>query len=511
MLIIPSSRIISTTHLTWFKLVLGLVILVIPSTSWYYGDLSERTAANRHTFIYIYIWYMYVLHLHKLIQIHTYMIIYVCQYSYTYTDLYICTPVASHTTSPQKLGLVIQWFIRYFLQKYMMWKYCIFCCTDIFMVSFCSFSPRKLGKSPILTYIFSDGLKLPTSCWYLCTKLYVDLEPFDDPCFDWKQVLFWGGLTFKSRGHLGSRYTYIQIYIYRERERGIHVRMCVIGIDCETCTYAQSLSKQQWGDSGFSCFFCFALDLFTFLWHPYELYTGCQVYLFVSLSCACGKGILSLFAYAWSAGRHLLSFAYANDTKHWRWWNPIMSQCMSLLRRSMQDIWSVIAERWFGSWVASPQLGRSWHNSRLDTFEHAFNQQDRGLPFLLFKMRKPQEDKEFEYPHAKVVACKTSTMKPFKRRGKPAARRQRRKPFERGPERQRRLCLHAIELLCIELCTAWAWLHLRQQALGGKLLPAMHWNDLARHRGLANVRHPSEAWFLMVSQKLVVGVVGAQA
>ena len=42
MLIIQSSsRIISAKHLTWFKLVLGLVI---PSTSRYYGDLTERSA-----------------------------------------------------------------------------------------------------------------------------------------------------------------------------------------------------------------------------------------------------------------------------------------------------------------------------------------------------------------------------------------------------------------------------------------------------------------------------------
>ena len=32
------------------------------------------------------------------------------------------------------------------------------------------------------------------------------------PCFDWKRPCF-GGLTFKNRDHLGSRYIYIYIYL----------------------------------------------------------------------------------------------------------------------------------------------------------------------------------------------------------------------------------------------------------------------------------------------------------
>ena len=31
----------------------------------------------------------------------------------------------------------------------------------------------------------------------------------NDPCFGWKRPCF-GGLTFKNRGHLGSRYIYLQ-------------------------------------------------------------------------------------------------------------------------------------------------------------------------------------------------------------------------------------------------------------------------------------------------------------
>jgi len=32
------------------------------------------------------------------------------------------------------------------------------------------------------------------------------LEPWNHLCFCWKKTLFWGGLTFKKRGHWGSRY-----------------------------------------------------------------------------------------------------------------------------------------------------------------------------------------------------------------------------------------------------------------------------------------------------------------
>ena len=33
----------------------------------------------------------------------------------------------------------------------------------------------------------------------------------NDPCFDWKRPCF-GGLTFKNRGHLGSRYIYMHTH-----------------------------------------------------------------------------------------------------------------------------------------------------------------------------------------------------------------------------------------------------------------------------------------------------------
>ena len=39
----------------------------------------------------------------------------------------------------------------------------------------------------------------------------------NDPCFDWKRPCF-GGLTFKNRGHLGSRY----IYIYDGRSKVLY-------------------------------------------------------------------------------------------------------------------------------------------------------------------------------------------------------------------------------------------------------------------------------------------------
>ena len=62
----------------------------------------------------------------------------------------------------------------------------------------------------------------------------------------------------------------------------------------------------------------------------------------------------------------------------------------------------------------------------------------------------------------------------------------------RSPEQQKRLCLHAIQLLCAQLCATWPGLHLGPQALGRYLLSARHWNDMARHRKLANVGRPSE-------------------
>ena len=41
----------------------------------------------------------------------------------------------------------------------------------------------------------------------------LDTQNPNDPCFDWKGPCF-GGLTFKNRGQLGSRYIYIYIHIY---------------------------------------------------------------------------------------------------------------------------------------------------------------------------------------------------------------------------------------------------------------------------------------------------------
>ena len=54
-------------------------------------------------------------------------------------------------------------------------------------------------------------LKLPDKM-----EINIYLQPFDDPCFDWKRPCL-GELTFKNRGHLGSRYVYIYTYIYIER------------------------------------------------------------------------------------------------------------------------------------------------------------------------------------------------------------------------------------------------------------------------------------------------------
>ena len=83
---------------------------------------------------------------------------------------------------------------------------------------------RKVEKStvtvfeqdPFLLHRFSSfSMVLSLSIWSLLASLhhhmqikilfiYIFLEP-NDPCFDWKRPCF-GGLTFKNRGHLGSRY-----------------------------------------------------------------------------------------------------------------------------------------------------------------------------------------------------------------------------------------------------------------------------------------------------------------
>ena len=54
----------------------------------------------------------------------------------------------------------------------------------------------------------------------------------NDHCFDWKRPCF-GGLTFKNRGHLGSRYTYIRI-------RSIHIQHVYANASARThtCAYA---------------------------------------------------------------------------------------------------------------------------------------------------------------------------------------------------------------------------------------------------------------------------------
>ena len=52
--------------------------------------------------------------------------------------------------------------------------------------------------------IFLWGLRLD-SLYYQRNQNNISLQPFDDPCFDWSLGLCFGGLTFKNRGHLGSR------------------------------------------------------------------------------------------------------------------------------------------------------------------------------------------------------------------------------------------------------------------------------------------------------------------
>ena len=48
---------------------------------------------------------------------------------------------------------------------------------------------------------------------YIYIHIYIYTWNPNDPCFDWKKPCF-GGLTFKNRGHLGSRYIYIYTHVY---------------------------------------------------------------------------------------------------------------------------------------------------------------------------------------------------------------------------------------------------------------------------------------------------------
>ena len=73
-------------------------------------------------------------------------------------------------------------------------------------------------KSPCVSPGYTRSLSLTTTygqCINMNIHIYIYIihtwNP-NDPCFDWKRPCF-GGLTFKNRGHLGSRYIYIY-YIY---------------------------------------------------------------------------------------------------------------------------------------------------------------------------------------------------------------------------------------------------------------------------------------------------------
>ena len=79
------------------------------------------------------------------------------------------------------------------------------------------------GSDPIWRSYFSKGLKPPTSfgkvgnktqTCFLVIKMHIyTWKPKHDPCFDSKKPILGGKLTFKNRGHLGSRHTY-NVYIY---------------------------------------------------------------------------------------------------------------------------------------------------------------------------------------------------------------------------------------------------------------------------------------------------------
>ena len=96
------------------------------------------------------------------------------------------------------------------------------CFFKLFCLFVTSFAVFVVLYGAVLAPVFSFALFFLDSIWkygsvshalsYLTQtksifKLY--LEPFNDPCFDWKRPCFGGWKPFKNRGHLGSRYIVI--------------------------------------------------------------------------------------------------------------------------------------------------------------------------------------------------------------------------------------------------------------------------------------------------------------
>ena len=73
----------------------------------------------------------------------------------------------------------------------------------------------NLAGPKILPFCNTLGHSVLSLYIYIYTHIYKYTWNPNDPCFDWKKPCF-GGLTFKNRGHLGSRYIYMYIYIYME-------------------------------------------------------------------------------------------------------------------------------------------------------------------------------------------------------------------------------------------------------------------------------------------------------
>ena len=63
----------------------------------------------------------------------------------------------------------------------------------------------------------------------------------NDPCFHWKRPCF-GGLTFKNRGHLGSRYIYFYFLMVNAGTYMIHGSFGNQGNLCPNYIYGRSLA-----------------------------------------------------------------------------------------------------------------------------------------------------------------------------------------------------------------------------------------------------------------------------
>ena len=94
------------------------------------------------------------------------------------------------------------------------------------------------------------SLKLGGSSSFICVIWGICTWNPTDPCFDWKRPGF-GGLTFKNRGHLGSRYIYV-VYTDVAGDKGGGVKHITFPVwlffSFQDCSRSDSISTGRDGE-----------------------------------------------------------------------------------------------------------------------------------------------------------------------------------------------------------------------------------------------------------------------